>query len=557
MSSRVSFWTASILAIAASASAAVVTPIASGLSGAIGQAIHPVTQQIYFVEYNTGEMERLNPFTGVRTVIITGLTNPEDIALLPGYSLAYITTRDGKLWKAATGSNTKSLVASGLGMPHELVLDPVSFYAYVVDFLGGNLFRVNLGGGATTTLVSGLTNPLGLLLTPDFKTAYVAEPTRILKIDLTTLATNVVVSGLTNAFFMDWADDSQSSIYMVERDPANRVSRVDLSVTPAVKTVLAAVPFRPSSVVRSANPNVIYVASDSVISRVQLVAPGGPIITRIGHIPSTEINFADGLATTNPAYFFYVKNASFGGSPHVMLNFPTMRALGAKYYRVYAAGLLQQETWNNYKWNGTTFVLQTVAPQTGGYYTVPLATELWATPDLGFVLDTTKLSNARHVVLVRLYNAAHTLLASSGTVALRVDNNGPLMDIEEVWHDGVKLDECALVVSGSPNLSFVFTARDPEAHLFNYSLVDRWGSGHSALVTSDQYIGVHDSSTTWTGVSSASVNYTLSNTACSHSFALDGWSNTVNGFHRIHYRSDLEHIAVYLGGPTCKATDLQ
>src|SRR5262245_28655947 len=100
MSSRISLWTASLLVLAASANAAVVTPVASGISGAIGQAIHPVTQQIYFVEYNTGEMERLNPFTGTRTVIITGLTNPEDVALLPGYNLAYITTRDGKLWKA-------------------------------------------------------------------------------------------------------------------------------------------------------------------------------------------------------------------------------------------------------------------------------------------------------------------------------------------------------------------------------------------------------------------------------------------------------------------------
>ena len=106
--------------------------------------------------------------------------------------------------------------------------------------------------------------------------------------------------------------------------------------------------------------------------------------------------------------------------------------------------------------------------------------------------------------------------------------------------------------SGESLLVKRITAKDAEAHLFNYSLVDRWGSGHSAPVTSDQYIGVHDSSTTWAGVTSASVSYTLSNTACSHSFALDGWSNTTNGFNRIHYSSDLEHIAVYLGGPTCR-----
>jgi hypothetical protein len=443
-------------------------------------------------------------------------------------------------------------------MPHEIVLDPVGFVAYTVDFLGGNLYRVSLGGGSTTTLVSGLTNPLGLLLSPDFGTAFVAEPDRILEINLTTLATNVVVTGLTNAFFMDWADDSQSAIYVVERDPANRLTRVDLSVSPATKSVIATVPFRPSSVVRSADPNVVYVASDSVISKVELASPGGPIITRIGHIPSTEINWADGLATTSPSYFFYVKNASFGGSPHIMLNFPTMRALGARYYRVYAGGVLQQETWTNYRWNGSTFVPQTVAPVASGFYGVPSSTELWATPDLGFVLDTSKLTNDRHVVVVALYDASFGFLSGGlGYVALRVDNNGPLMNIEEVWHDGARLDECALVVSGTPDLSFVFTARDAEAHLFNYRLVDRWGSGASALVTSDEYIGVHDSSTTWPGVTSAVVNYTLSNTACSHSFELDGWSNTVNGFNRIHHRSDLEHIAVYLGGPTCQASELQ
>jgi sugar lactone lactonase YvrE len=545
--------TSFVLAVAGAAQAAVVTPVLSGVSGAIGQAVDPVTQQIYWVEFNTGIMHRLDPFSLTDTPIANGFTNPEDLALYPGQPLAYVTTRDGKLWKVATNSNTKSLVTSGLGAPHQIVLDPANFVAYTVDFSGGNLYRVALGGGSTTPLVTGLSNPIGLLMSPDFKTAYVAEPNRILEIQLPSLATNVVVSGLTSSFFMDWADDSHSAIYVAERDPANRVTRVDLSVSPSTTSLIAAVPLRPSSVVRSGDPNVVYVASDSVISKVELASPGGPVITRIGHIPSTSINWTDGLATTVPSYFFYVKNASFGGSVHVMLNFPNMRALGAKYYRVYAGGTLQLETWTNYKWNGTTFAPQTVAPVFSGLYAVPTATELWATPDLGFILDTTKLPNDREVVVVALYDASFSFLSSSiGYVALRIDNNGPAMDIEEVWHDGAKLDECALIVSGTPNLTFVFTAKDNEAHLFNYSLVDRWGSGASAPVTSDHYIGVHDSLTTWAGVSHGSVAYTLSNTACSHSFLLDGWSNTTNGFNRIHYRSDLEHIAIYLGGPTCR-----
>lgn len=551
---RLLSWTVSILTLATAASAAVVTPIATGLSGAIGQAVHPLTQQIYWVEFNTGELERLDPFSGTRAVIANGFTNPEDLALFPGQPLAYVTTRDGRLWKVSTSSNTKSLVTSGLGAPHEIVLDPGSFVAYVVDFAGGNLFRVNLGGGATTTILAGLSNPIGLLMSSDFQTAYVAEPNRILSIDLSTLSRTILVSGLTNAFFMDWADDSQSALYVVERDPANRVSRVDISTSPATRSVLASVPFRPSSVVRSADPNVIYVASDQVISKVELAPPGGPIITRLGHIPSTSVNFSDGLATTSSSYFFHVKNAAFGNTVHIMLNFPTMRALGAQYYRVYAGGTLQQETWTNYKWNGSTFVPQTVAPVAAGYYKVPSASELWAIPDLGFALDTKKLTNDRQLVYVLLFNGSGTFIPTAyGLVAMRIDNNGPKMDIEEVWHDGAKLDECALIVSGTPNLSFVFTAKDDEGHLLNYRLVDRWGGFTSALVAEDHYIGVHDSSTTWPGVSHHTVNYTLTNTACSHSFQLDGWANTYNGYNKIHYRYDLEHIAIYLGGATCKA----
>jgi hypothetical protein len=119
---------------------------------------------------------------------------------------------------------------------------------------------------------------------------------------------------------MDWANDARNAIYYVERDPANRVSRLDLTTSTA--TLIANVSWRPSSVVRSADACSIYVASDSLIERVSLCGSGGPVITRLGHIPFTSIDPVSGQATTDPAYFFRVKNAAFGGSIHVMLNFP-------------------------------------------------------------------------------------------------------------------------------------------------------------------------------------------------------------------------------------------
>lgn len=88
-------------------------------------------------------------------------------------------------------------------------------------------------------------------------------------------------------------------------------------------------------------------------------------------------------------------------------------------------------------------------------------------------------------------------------------------------------------------------------HLFNYALTDSWGHGKSAVITSDKYIGAHDSVATWSGVSGATVSYTLSCAQCAHAFTLSGYSNTINGFGYIQQSSDSEHIAVYLPGGVC------
>ncbi len=57
--------------------------------------------------------------------------------------------------------------------------------------------------------------------------------------------------------------------------------------------------------------------------------------------------------------------------------------------------------------------------------------------------------------------------------------------------------------------------------------------------------------TTWSGVNPATVSYTLSCTACAHSFSLGGYANTTDGSGLIHYSGDLQHVAIYLPGTTC------
>src|SRR5262245_21330720 len=144
------------------ANASPVTPVAFGLNGAIGQAYSLSDNSIYFVQFNSGQVSRLNLATNTVTTIHSGLFQPEGIALLPGYDVGYVTTRDGNLWKVATTSSARGVVATGLGEPHAIVVDPGTFSAYITDFGGGNLWKVELGGGGRSAVVTGLRNPLGL-----------------------------------------------------------------------------------------------------------------------------------------------------------------------------------------------------------------------------------------------------------------------------------------------------------------------------------------------------------------------------------------------------------
>ncbi len=540
---------------AASAQGASVTPLAAGLGNGMGSAYHPTQNKLFFTECATGELSRFDPGNNTVAVIHTGFVCPTGVAMWPNQTFGYVTTRDGNLWKASTGSNTHTLVASGLGVPMQVALDTSNGIAYTIDAASGTLWKVSVWGGPKVAIATGLTTGYGLLMSPDFKTAYLSEPTRVVRLDLQSGILTNVVTGLSFAQQLEWANDDRSALYVTDRGGGSKVLRVDLTVTPATTTLVANVPPNVASVTRGVDPGALYVITDAYLSRINLMggAALGPVITRVGFIPSTEIDAASGLATTQPGYFFYVKNASFGGSPHLYLNFPGIRNAGAAYYRVFLDGSAtpQKASWTNYKWNVSSFALETVVPDASGYYAVPGAAEIWAIPDMGFVLDTLPLTNAKHTVTVKLYTAAKALLPDSGTVSLLVDNVPPVATLTQISHDGSKLDECALISSGSPTLEFTFSAYDPQGHLFSYALSDAWGHGKSAGIVEDHYLGVHDASPTWTGVDPKVVSYTLSCTTCAHSFHLDAWSNTTNGFSLIHHSTDLDHVAIYLPGGVC------
>src|SRR5919205_206502 len=194
-------------------------------------------------------------------VIGTGYNQPEDIKVTSGGRYAYVTERAGNLLRVdLTNANRAAaqVVTSGLTAPHQIALDEAHGQAYVPEFVsggGGRLWRVDLAGGTRTAVYAGLDGCTGLLMSADASFAFVSEQAagggRVARINLATAQRTTLAQGLTAPFFMERADEGRSRIYLAERDPANRLTMIDIANSPATVTQLqAGVPFRPSSVVQ-------------------------------------------------------------------------------------------------------------------------------------------------------------------------------------------------------------------------------------------------------------------------------------------------------------------
>ena len=100
----------------------------------------------------------------------------------------------------------------------------------------GHLVRIQLASGAKTNVAFDLDRAIGLLVTGDHHYAFVAEQSgaggRVRRVELDVGAIEHVIGGFTAPFMMTFNDASESAILMAERDPANRVSLIDLGARP-------------------------------------------------------------------------------------------------------------------------------------------------------------------------------------------------------------------------------------------------------------------------------------------------------------------------------------
>jgi hypothetical protein len=371
-------------------------------------------------------------------VLGTGYSNPEDIKVSADNAHAYVTERSGNFVKIALTSANRgaaTLVVSGLTAPQQIALDEAHNVAYVVEYAAtGRLWQINLTSGAKTAILANLNFAVGIALSPDLQYVYISEQTtgpdkgRVSRFRLSDGTRQSVVIGLTAPFDLKWADASATSLFVTERDPANRVTRID--VTTNTSNLIGGVAFRPSSV-SLAGTSRLLVCCDQVIQSIDLVAfqPTGPLLMEIGFIPYTDITAA-GLADTSadPGAHYPVKNVPFGGMLPLMINHQRAANDGASYYRIKIGGNVRMDVWTDDKWNGTTFVTQTMNPLVingqSGYYPVRPVSDLllWLHPALGTLTDSTNLSNGVHTIGVEFITASGTLIETSNSVTIYVDN---------------------------------------------------------------------------------------------------------------------------------------
>ena len=246
----------------------------------------------------------------------SGYQTPEDIAVASNENTAYVTERTGNLLRVTLNNANRTaavLVTSGMVAPQQIFLDEMRKQLYIVEYANpGKLYRIDLTTNSKTTLISGLNNAVGLLISADLAYAYISEQSgggKITRYSLQGGTPIIIASGLTNPFFLSWLDPSQTIIVVPERDPANRITLVNTVPSPTSKRSLPdTVGPRPSSVTR-VDDDYMLVCCDQEIDELNVLEAFTPIgvFMGIGYVPWNHImqlGIATGMAdtTVQPSY---------------------------------------------------------------------------------------------------------------------------------------------------------------------------------------------------------------------------------------------------------------
>jgi hypothetical protein len=302
-----------------------------------------------------------------------------------------------------------------------------------------------------------------------------------------------------------------------------------------------------------------------LLARTPVLPPGvvGPVIGSVGLIPAMAPQISGGYATTASSYYVFVDEAAFGGTLNIIGNRTTLQSLwagGARKYRIFHragtsgadAALLQ--SWQNYRWNGTVYALESFAWDSDNMYPLVDPADDYSIDDLLIQWNTTGASGI-HELRAEFYrdDAAHTVVATPPqTLQLMIDNNLPLVDIVQVLHNGVPVSACAIetMTDAADGVRLSITVNDLEGHLKDLALRAYWGNGASALVYSDTYPAHRNPAHQWNGVTAQVVpaGEWVPPVSCAYQFRLSATPRVTNGYGYIGHVEDQYHLTLIKPG---------
>lgn len=350
-------------------------------------------------------------------------------------------------------SNPFQLNILPLKHPQQMVVE--GDLVFVADDDG--LFVINAADGFPVRIVSGITNPIGLLIDEQGGTRVAHMTTtagEMYSVDITDFSPPVfdntgsvvgtspdviVVSEATatvggSSGHLTWADTAHTAFFAT-LPASNEIVRFDLNTNTAS-------PVQTDTPV-GASPQSVVVFDEydlSVICNAQIgdiycgMAVTGVLLMGIGLIPFDYITNSianpaipgpnDGKADTSstPGYYFSAyPHLPFAGSLSILINHAAAWSSGARYYKARWTnknGVIRQITASfvDYRWNpiGPPPRYEGVTTYTqNDYYPVRNPSELWYNPHFGFVVSTTEEDNGHNRLEVDFFDANYQPLANA------------------------------------------------------------------------------------------------------------------------------------------------
>ncbi|MEP0712946.1 MAG: hypothetical protein ABJC55_13595 [Algoriphagus sp.] len=284
----------------------------------------------------------------------------------------------------------------------------------------------------------------------------------------------------------------------------------------------------------------------------------GPLVGSVGLIPTTKISNSSGRATTDAGYYHFVQNAAFGGTLNLIGNRTKMQELwnaGNRKYKVEIAGpdggsfVKLFSNWSNYRWNGSTYALESFAPNSYGYYQLADLAVDYSIDDLLIQFPTSGLLPGMYSVKVTFFIGTSYTELDSQVITLFIDNHVPSAIIESVKHGRSEVSACAIETIGAApdGLNFRITANDTEGNLRDVNFYATYGDGLSSRIHYEEY---STDKANWAGFVNklipASGNWRPAQ-SCAYSFIVAVSARTTNGYSWVGRNSTHRNVTLLIG----------